>query len=263
MPPRERRTRTRRTSAIAKRRRPPRRRAESRARGGRGGRRAGAATSRSRRRGPNQCHDITVYPEIGLAGGACAGLGLLLDIRDPAHPVRLDAVADANMSFWHSATFNNDGTKMLFSDEWGGGGQPRCRATDKLEWGSDALFTIENNKLKFHTYYKLPARADVAGELRRAQRLADSDSRPRRHGAVVVSGRPVGVRLDRHRPSEGDRVLRSRSGGRRPHGDGRLVVGLLVQRRHRQLGDRARPRHLRARAERADHARTSSPPRRP
>jgi hypothetical protein len=107
--------------------------------------------------GPNQCHDITVYPEIGLAGGACAGLGLLLDIRDPEHPVRIDAVADANMSFWHSATFNNDGTKILFSDEWGGGGQPRCRATDKLEWGSDALFTIENNKMKFHAYYKLPA----------------------------------------------------------------------------------------------------------
>jgi hypothetical protein len=108
--------------------------------------------------GPNQCHDITVYPEIGLAGGACAGLGLLLDIRDPEHPVRIDAVADANMSFWHSATFNNDGTKILFSDEWGGGGQPRCRATDKLEWGSDALFTIDSNrKMKFHSYYKLPA----------------------------------------------------------------------------------------------------------
>ena len=107
--------------------------------------------------GPNQCHDITVYPEIGLAGGACAGLGLLLDIHDPERPVRLDAAADANMSFWHSATFNNDGTKLLFSDEWGGGGQPRCRVTDKKEWGADALFTIENGKLKFHSYYKLPA----------------------------------------------------------------------------------------------------------
>jgi hypothetical protein len=107
--------------------------------------------------GPNQCHDITVYPEIGLAGGACAGLGLLLDIHDPEHPVRIDAVSDANMSFWHSATFNNDGTKILFSDEWGGGGQPRCRATDKYEWGSDALFTIENRKMTFHSYYKLPA----------------------------------------------------------------------------------------------------------
>jgi len=107
--------------------------------------------------GPNQCHDITVYPEIGLAGGACAGLGLLLDIHDPERPVRLDAAADANMSFWHSATFNNDGTKLLFSDEWGGGGQPRCRVTDKKEWGADALFTIESGKLKFHSYYKLPA----------------------------------------------------------------------------------------------------------
>ncbi|MBY0497956.1 MAG: hypothetical protein K2Y23_27435 [Cyanobacteria bacterium] len=109
-------------------------------------------------RGPNQCHDITVYGDIGLAGGACGGLGLLLDISDPVNPKRIDEVADANMSFWHSATFNNDGTKVLFSDEWGGGGQPRCRATDKYEWGSDALFTIdENKKMKFHSYYKLPA----------------------------------------------------------------------------------------------------------
>jgi len=108
-------------------------------------------------RGPNQCHDITVYSDIGLAGGACAGLGLLLDISDPVNPRRIAEVADPNMSFWHSATFNNDGTKVLFSDEWGGGGQPRCRATDKLEWGSDALFTIENKQLKFHSYYKLPA----------------------------------------------------------------------------------------------------------
>jgi len=107
--------------------------------------------------GPNQCHDITAYPAIGLAGGACAGLGLLLDIHDAAHPVRMDFAADANMSFWHSATFSNDGTKILFTDEWGGGGAPRCRSTDKMEWGADALFTIENGKLKFHTYYKMPA----------------------------------------------------------------------------------------------------------
>ena len=107
--------------------------------------------------GPNQCHDITVYPELGLAGGACAGLGLLLNIKDAANPTRTDMAADANMSFWHSATFSNDGTKVLFSDEWGGGGQPRCRATDKPEWGADALFTIENGKLVFQSYYKLPA----------------------------------------------------------------------------------------------------------
>ena len=107
--------------------------------------------------GPNQCHDISVYPDIGLAGGACAGLGLLLDIKDPANPYRIDMAADANMSFWHSATFNNDGTKVLFSDEWGGGSQPRCRSTDKPEWGANALFTIENKNFVFHGYYKLPA----------------------------------------------------------------------------------------------------------
>jgi len=107
--------------------------------------------------GPTQCHDITVYPAIGLAGGACGGYGLLLDIHDPAHPVRIGAAADSNFSYWHSATFNNDGTKVLFSDEWGGGSQPKCRSTDKHEWGADALFTIVDGKMQFQSYYKMPA----------------------------------------------------------------------------------------------------------
>jgi hypothetical protein len=110
------------------------------------------------RGGPTQCHDITVYPAIGLAGGACGGYGLLLDISNPANPSRIGAVADSNFSFWHSATFNNDGTKVLFSDEWGGGTQPRCRATDKPEWGADAIFTLDANKqMAFQSYYKLSA----------------------------------------------------------------------------------------------------------
>ena len=120
---------------------------------------AGAAGGRGGRgnTGPNQCHDITVYPEIGLAGGACGGYGLLLDIKDVVNPKRIDQAADINMSFWHSATFSNDGSKILFSDEWGGGSQPRCRETDKLEWGANALFTIENGKMQFKSYYKIPA----------------------------------------------------------------------------------------------------------
>jgi len=104
-----------------------------------------------------QCHDITVYPQIGLAGGACEGYGMLLDIRDVAHPKRIAAVSDSNFSYWHSATFNNDGTKVLFTDEWGGGLAPRCRVTDKHEWGADALFTLVDNKMTFQSYYKLPA----------------------------------------------------------------------------------------------------------
>jgi hypothetical protein len=121
------------------------------------GRPANARPTGGANRGPTQCHDITVYPAIGLAGGACAGYGLLLDIRDPAHPTRIGAVADSNFSFWHSATFNNDGTKILFSDEWGGGTQPRCRVTDKHEWGSDAIFTLVDGKMTFKSYYKMPA----------------------------------------------------------------------------------------------------------
>jgi hypothetical protein len=109
------------------------------------------------RGGPTQCHDITVYPEIGLAGGACGGYGLLLDIKDVANPKRLYAAADSNFSFWHSATFSNDGTKILFTDEWGGGRAPRCRATDKYEWGANALFTVVGDRLEFKSYYKMPA----------------------------------------------------------------------------------------------------------
>src|SRR4029079_17952050 len=112
-------------------------------RGGRGGR-GGDAQTPPPSTGPiptgvsgmlTKCHDITVYPAVGLAGGACAGMGLLLDIRDVAHPVRIAQVADSNFSFWHSATFSNDGSMILFSDEWGGGGAAYCRAADPKEWG--------------------------------------------------------------------------------------------------------------------------------
>jgi hypothetical protein len=105
----------------------------------------------------NQCHDITVFPEVGLAAGACSGNGILLDIHDPVHPVRLDQVVDNNFAYWHSATFNNDGTKVLFTDEWGGGTRPRCRATDLPNWGADAIFDIVDRKMQFKGYFKMPA----------------------------------------------------------------------------------------------------------
>ena len=105
----------------------------------------------------NQCHDITAYPEIGLAAGACSGNGILLDIRDPANPKRVDEVSDPNFAYWHSATFSNDGTKVLFTDEWGGGTQPRCRDTDLPEWGANAIFTRAAGKLRFASYFKIPA----------------------------------------------------------------------------------------------------------
>jgi hypothetical protein len=102
------------------------------------------------------CHDITAYPEIGLAAGACEGNGLLIDISDAANPKRLDAVSDPNFAYWHSATFNNDGTKVVFTDEWGGGTSARCRATDQLNWGANAVFDIVGGKMQFRSYYKLP-----------------------------------------------------------------------------------------------------------
>src|SRR5256714_10164698 len=106
---------------------------------------------------PNQCHDITVYPAIGLAGGACGGYGFLLDISDPAHPRRIAAVADSKFSSWHSATLQNDGTKLPFSGRGGGEGKPKCRSFDKPEWGADAIFTIADRKMTFQSYYKMLA----------------------------------------------------------------------------------------------------------
>jgi hypothetical protein len=105
----------------------------------------------------NQCHDITTFPELGLAAGACSGNGILLDISDPVNPKRLDAVVDSAFAYWHSATFNNDGTKVIFTDEWGGGTSPRCRDTDLLTWGANAVFDIVDKKLVFGGYYKMPA----------------------------------------------------------------------------------------------------------
>ncbi len=105
----------------------------------------------------DQCHDITVYSAIGLAAGACSGNGILLDIKDPVHPKRVDAVNDPNYSYWHSASFSNDGKKVVFTDEWGGGLGARCRPSDPNKWGADAIFHLQDDKLSFASYYKLPA----------------------------------------------------------------------------------------------------------
>ncbi|HEY2016289.1 MAG TPA: hypothetical protein VGH38_22450 [Bryobacteraceae bacterium] len=105
----------------------------------------------------NKCHDITIYSALGLAAGACSGNGILLDISNPIDPVRIAAVSDPNYAFWHSANFNNAGTTVLFTDEWGGGGQPRCRVSDPMNWGADAIFTLSKGKLTLASYYKMPA----------------------------------------------------------------------------------------------------------
>jgi hypothetical protein len=105
----------------------------------------------------DQCHDITVFPSRRLAAGACSGNGIILDISDPRRPRRIDAVSDPNFAYWHSATFNNDGTKVLFTDEWGGGAAPRCRVTDPTTWGANALYDIVDGRLQFRSHQKLPA----------------------------------------------------------------------------------------------------------
>lgn len=105
----------------------------------------------------NQCHDITAYPEVGLAAGACSGNGILIDISDPANPSRVAEVIDPGFAYWHSATFSNDGRKVVFTDEWGGGSRPRCRPADPLTWGADAIYDIVDNEMQFRGYFKMPA----------------------------------------------------------------------------------------------------------
>ena len=130
----------------------------------------------------NQCHDITAYSAIGLAAGACSGNGIVLDIKDPVHPKRLDAVNDPNYSYWHSASFSNDGKKVVFTDEWGGGLGARCRANDPNKWGADAVFRLQDNKLNFASYYKMPA----------AQ--GDSENCVAHNGSLIpVPGRDIAV----------------------------------------------------------------------
>lgn len=130
----------------------------------------------------NQCHDITVYSAIGLAAGACSGNGILLDIKDPVNPKRVDAVNDPNYSYWHSASFSNDGSKVVFTDEWGGGLGARCRPNDPNKWGADAIFGLKNDKLSFESYYKMPA----------AQ--SDSENCVAHNGSLIpVPGRDIEV----------------------------------------------------------------------
>ena len=105
----------------------------------------------------DSCHDITVYPALDIAAGACEGNGLLIDISNPASPRRIDEVSDPNWAYWHGATFSNDGTKVIFTDEWGGGTAARCRAQDTgPSWGADAIYEIVDGQLEFRSYYKLP-----------------------------------------------------------------------------------------------------------
>jgi len=130
----------------------------------------------------DQCHDITIYSAIGLAAGACSGNGILLDVKDPVHPKRVDAVNDPNYSYWHSASFSNDGSKVVFTDEWGGGLGARCRANDPNNWGADAIFHLKDNKLSMAGYYKLSA----------AQ--SDSENCVAHNGSLVpVPGRDIEV----------------------------------------------------------------------
>ncbi|WP_459714936.1 LVIVD repeat-containing protein [Actinophytocola sp. KF-1] len=106
------------------------------------------------------CHDITAYPEKDLAAGACMGDGVLFDISNRLAPRELSRVQDdEHFAFWHSATFNNAGTKVVFTDELGGGGAATCNAEIGPERGADGIYDItgrgDNRKLVFKSYFKI------------------------------------------------------------------------------------------------------------
>ncbi|WP_223396123.1 LVIVD repeat-containing protein [Nocardioides rotundus] len=104
------------------------------------------------------CHDITAYPEKDIAAGACMGDGILMDISDRLNPTVTERVRDTeNFAFWHSATFNNRGTKVVFTDELGGGGAPTCNKTVGSTKGANGIYDIRpGGQLVFGSYYKIP-----------------------------------------------------------------------------------------------------------
>jgi hypothetical protein len=217
--------------------------------------------------GPRNCHDVTAYPEMGLLAGACASHGLLVDISNPEKPKRIAAAADTNFSLWHTAVFSNDGKKIVFTDEWGGGTSPNCQKQHPLEMGGNTTLSIgPDKKLKQHAYFKIPS-----------SQSAQENCVSHNGSLVPIPGRDVMVqglvpgrhrrdRLHGRRQAGRDRVLRPRA--RRPAAphrpgpagpgraapaqhDRRLVGRLLVQRARLLVGDGARPRHPRADAERS------------
>jgi uncharacterized protein (DUF305 family) len=155
----------------------------------------------------DECHDITVFPSLNLAAGACSGNGILFDITDPRAPERIDAVSDSGFAYWHSATFNNDGSKVLFTDEWGGGTRPRCRTYDPLTWGADAIYDIVDGKLVFRSHFKMPAPQGETENCVAHNGSIIPCSRPGYFRAGLVPRRALNHRLHRLRQPNRDRLL--------------------------------------------------------
>ncbi len=144
-------------------------------------------------RATSGCHDITVFPSKKLAAGACMGDGVIWDLSNPVLFKEIDRVQDdTNFAFWHSATFNNDGTKVIFTDELGGGGAATCVPGMPATRGADGIYDIEgrgmDRELVFKSYYKIP----------RMNHAGDAETRPENcvahNGSLVpVKGRDIMV----------------------------------------------------------------------
>ena len=192
-----------------------------------------------------------MYPEIELAAGACEGNGLLIDISDPANPRRIDAVADPNYAYWHGATFSNDGKTVVFTDEWGGGIQPRCRATDDLKWGGDSIYDIVNGRLVFRSYYKLPVAQTLQENcVSHIPSLIPVPGRDIMVQAFYQGGATLVDFSDSSNPREIGYWDRGPVSGDQPRVR-RLLVDVLVQRRDVRQRARAQLRRARVDADRA------------
>ena len=133
--------------------------------------------------GPRNCHDVTAYPAAGLLAGACGSYGLLVDISNPEKPVRLDAKADTNFSLWHTAVFSNDGKKVVFTDEWGGGTSPMCQSNSMMEMGGNTILSVDaKGKYTQHSYFKIPT-----------AQMAEENCVSHNGGLIPVPGRDVMV----------------------------------------------------------------------
>ena len=180
------------------------------------------------------CHDITAYPSKDIAAGACMGDGILMDISDPVNPWSLDrGPATRNFAFWHSATFNNAGTKVVFTDELGGGGAPTCNPTVGPNRARTAIYDIvgPGATAGFKSYFKIP----------RTQ--TNTENCVAHNGSLIpVKGRDIMVQAwyqggisvwdFTDSASPGDRLVRPRPARPTPPGRRRLVVGVLLQRLH-------------------------------
>ena len=106
---------------------------------------------------PRNCHDVTSYPAMNMLLASCQTHSILVDITNPEKPIRINALVDTNnYQGRHTAAFSNDGTKLIQTEEWGGGTGPMCQASSMKELGGNTIITLDGKKKQTQrAYFKL------------------------------------------------------------------------------------------------------------